>query len=311
MTCPSDEDYACEWESHVARDGTLFYLEYNIQPIPVNNGNNPTNADKGQTLLALRNDLKRSSLRRSKKAGIRLSNLINGNQKIHTDDKKKRVNSSTASNKLHANKSEHASSGDTTNKVKFSELADGELKEITIFIDPTMRHKFGRRTSLAEALLGISLCPFPNSNRIMIAGYMPNSEISQEKVIKIGDWLKSINDQELNAENVELILLSFTQPTYIKLQLKRIAVEEPPPHDLNIGKATCTSEYVATLKSLFAANKGDDCDSLTIFNVLIITLKEKSEYNWNAEDVIFCYPPRENNRNFSVFFISRSLIKTH
>lgn len=302
MTYSSDEDYACEWESHVARDGTLFYLEYNIQPTAVNNA---MNADKGQTLLALRNDLKRSSLRRSKKAGIRLSNLINGNQKIRKDEKKKKTN------KSHANKNEQASGGDTTNKVKFNELAEGELKEVTIFIDPTMRHKFGRRTTLAEALLGISLCPFPNSNRIMIAGYMPNSEISQEKVVKIGDWLKSINEQELNAENVELILLSFTQPTYIKLQLKRIAVEEPPPHDLNVGKATCTSEYVDTLKSLFAASKSDDCDSLVVFNVLIITLKEKPEYNWNAEDVIFCYPPRGSNRNFSSVFVSCSLKSDH
>lgn len=250
--------------------------------------------------MALRNDLKRSSMRRSKKTGIRLTSLINGNHKTHKEAMKKKTNASTtAPIKSGAAGKSEPMAGDTTNKVKFNEMAEGELKEITVFIDPSMRHKYGRRTTLAEALLGVAVCPFPNSNRIMIAGYMPNSEISQDKAIKIGDWLKSINDQEINADNFELILLSFTQPTYIKLQLKRIAVEEPPPsHHLNVGKATNTAEYVDTLKTLFLGSKCDDSDLSTVFNVLLLTLKENNEHHLHAEDIIFCYPPREINRKF-------------
>lgn len=297
---PSDEDYTCEWESHVARDGTLFYLEYNIQSSPLANANNSANADKGQSIMALRNDLKRSSMRRSKKAGIRLTSLINGNHKTHKEAMKKKANAlTTAPNKSSTmGKGEQPSqASDTTNKVKFNEMAEGELKEITVFIDPSMRHKYGRRTTLAEALLGVAVCPFPNSNRIMIGGYMPNSEISQDKAIKIGDWLKSINDQEINADNFELILLSFTQPTYIKLQLKRLAVEEPPPSNhLNVGKATNTTEYVEVLKTLFLGNKCDDADFSTVFSALLLTLKENTEHNLNAEDIIFSYPPKEQNR---------------
>lgn len=258
--------------------------------------NNQNSLEKGQALIALRTDLKRSSTRRSKKTGSRLANLINGNHKTHKEVMKKKM--STKANA--SNRNENLSSDkDTANKVKFNELAEGELKEITVFIDPSMRHKYGRRTSVAEALLGVSVCPFPDSTRIMIAGYMPNSEISQDKAIKIGDWLKSINNQDINIENFELILLSFTQPTYIKLQLQRIAVEEPP-HS-NIGKATCTSEYVDTLKTLFPANKYENRDQSTVFSLLFLSLKENNEHNLDAEDVIFCFPPKEINRNYLIF----------
>lgn len=238
-------------------------------------------------------------MRRSKKTGMRLSNLINGNHKAHKEAMKKRANAShpPGTSKSGAVGKSDQPGGDSTNKVKFNEMVEGELKEITVFIDPSMRHKFGRRTTLAEALLGVSVCPFPNSNRIMIAGYMPNSEISQAKAIKIGDWLKSVNDQDISVDNFELILLSYTQPTYIKLQLKRIAVEEPPPsHALNIGKATSTAEYAEALQALLAPSSSDDFDLSAVFNVLVITLKDKAEHRLNAEDVIFCYPPRENNR---------------
>lgn len=256
--------------------------------------NNQSNSDKNQALLALRNDFKRTSTRRSKKAGIRLSNLINGNHKTHKDAMKKKM-LMNKSNALNRNDVVPAEKDTSVNKVKFNEMAEGELKEITVFMDPSLRHKFGRRTSVAEALLGISVCPFPDSARIMIAGYMPNSEVSQDKAIKIGDWLKAINNQDINVENFELILLSFTQPTYIKLQLKRIAVEEPPQNHPNIAKATNTSEFVGTLKSLFPLNRYDEHENKSIFSLLYLSLSEDDDRCTNGEDVIFSYPPKEFN----------------
>lgn len=250
-----------------------------------------SNLDKSQGLMLLRSDFKRTSTRRSKKTGIRLSNLINGNHKTHKDVMKK---------KMAMNKSNHKNDPiqpDTViaNKVKFNEMAEGEMKEITVFIDPSMRHKFGRRTSVAEALLGVSVCPFPDSTRIMIAGYMPNAEISQDKAIKIGDWLKAINNQDINTENFELILLSFNQPTYIKLQLKRIAVEESPQHHPNIGKATTTSEYIDTLKTLFPPNRINERDYTSVFSLLFLSSNDGDEHTMDGEDVIFSYPPKESN----------------
>lgn len=296
----SDDSYTVEWESHVNRDGTLFYLEYNIQPVQIQM-NVQTNFDKSQSLFAWRNDFKRTSTRRSKKTGIRFGNLINGNhKKTHKEVMKKKLLAS--SRKTNAGNRNDVVTGDrdTTNKVKFNEMAEGEVKVITVFIDPSMRLKYGRRTSVAEALLGVSVCPFPDSSRIMIAGYMPNSEISQDKAIKIGDWLKAINDQDINNENFELILLSFNQPTYIKLQLQRIAVEEPPHHHPNIAKVTNTSEFVDTLRSFFPAQRHDERDHIPIFSLLLLSLKESTENILDGEDVLFSYPPKESNCLYSI-----------
>lgn len=271
-------------------------MEFNLQPAAVSSAINSINVEKGRTLLALRNDLKRSSMRHSKKTGMRSSNLTNDNRKMHKGIKTKRANALQVTGRYTNKAISDQWPTDSSIKVKFNEMAEGELKELTVFIDPTMRHRFGRRTTLVEALLGVSVCPFPNSNRIMIAGYMRSSEISQAKVIKIGDWLKSINGQEINVENIELILLSYTQPTYIKLQLRRIAVEEPPPSlMMNVYKTTNTGEFVETLQTLFGAKKDDAGNFPMIFNVLIITLKENDKLRLGAEDVIFCYPPVENN----------------
>lgn len=293
----SDDSYTVEWESHVNRDGSLFYLEYNIQPVQVTN-NVAGSMEKSQSLLAWRTDFKRTSTRRSKKTGIRLGNLINGNHKVpHKESTKKK---STPTSRKSNRNDVVAGDREATNKVKFNEMAEGEVKEITVFIDPSMRLKYGRRTSVAEALLGVSVCPFPDSSRIMIAGYMPNSEVSQDKAIKIGDWLKAINNQDINVENFELILLSFTQPTYIKLQLQRIAVEEPPQHHPNIAKVTNTSEYVDTLRSFFPNIRHDERDHIPIFSLLLLSLKESSENILDGEDVLFSYPPRESNHLYRI-----------
>lgn len=295
----SDDSYTVEWESHVNRDGSLFYLEYNIQPVQATN-NVPGAMEKSQSLLAWRTDFKRTSTRRSKKTGIRLGNLINGNHKTSHKEAAKKKSLATP-RKTNRNRNDVLPGDrDTTNKVKFNEMAEGEVKEITVFIDPSMRLKYGRRTSVAEALLGVSVCPFPDSSRIMIAGYMPNSEISQDKAIKIGDWLKAINNQDINVENFELILLSFTQPTYIKLQLQRIAVEEPPQHHPNIAKVTNTSEYVDTLRSFFPAIRHDERDHTPIFSLLLLSLKENGENILDGEDVLFSYPPKESNYLYSI-----------
>lgn len=299
----SDDSYTVEWESYVARDGTLFYLEYNILPVATVH-TVPSHLEKSPNLLSWRSDFKRTSMRRSKKPGIRLGNLISSNHSKKVA-KKKFLSTTAVRRSNGGNRGDVGAGGgdqrDTTNKVKFNEMAEGEVKEITVFIDPSLRHKYGRRTSLSEALLGVSVCPFPDSARIMIAGYMPNSEVSQNKAIKIGDWLKAINDQDINIENFELILLSFTQPTYIKLQLQRIAVEEPPQNHPNIAKATNTGEYVDTLRSFYPNSRHqDDYGHAAIFHLLLLSLKESNEHIFDGEDVLYSYPPKESNFLFSI-----------
>lgn len=274
-----------------AHDGSLFYLEYNIQPVQTVTNVSSNLDGKNQSLVPWRSEFKRTSTRRSKKPTSRLGNFINSKHKAPKEPKKKLP--------APTRKTSGTGEKDSTTKVKFNELAEGEVKEITVFLDPSMRLKYGRRTSVSEALLGVSVCPFSDSTRVMIAGYMPNSEINQDKSIKIGDCLKAINDQEVNTENFELILLSFTQPTYIKLQLQRIAVEEPPYHP-NIAKVSNTSEYVDMLRTFFPVNKHDERDHTPIFSLLLLSLDDSSDNSSDGSDIIYSYPPKESNYLYSI-----------
>lgn len=245
----------------------------------------------------MRNEFNRTSTRRSKKSGNKLSKLINRHGKAHKVLTTKKLgtnagNSSTA-------QAVSATSTEKENiKVKFNEHAEGEIKELSVFIDPAMRQKFGRRATPAEALLGISICPFPNSQRIMIAGYMPNPEMSQDKTIKVGDWLKMVNDQEVTFENFDFVLLSFTEPTSIKLQLQRIAVEEQIiSQQPNVVKITSLSEFSSAIQDLFPIGGGanEKPNKLCPLSVMYLRMSEMDEHGPDGQDVLFCYPPKEYN----------------
>lgn len=279
-----------DWESHVNKYGNLFYLEYNTQAMqPTQNAHSEMDRN---TLTAMRNGFDRTSTRRSKKPdGNRLSKLISRHDKLHKVTKK----AATVPLTVHSNMQ---NASDRDNKVKFNEMVEGEMKELIIYIDPAARHKYGRRTSISEALLGLSTCPFPNSQRIMIAGYMPNAEICHEKAIKIGDWLKAINDQDVIDDNLDTILLSFVQPTNIRLQLKRIAVEEQAnAHQLSLVKVTNTGEFVTTLRDLVPVIAEDKLLSghSTAFTILYLSMNSNDEASADGSEVIFCYPPKEVN----------------
>lgn len=283
-----------DWESHVNKYGNLFYLEYNTQTVQPTQ-NSQFDADRN-TLTAMRNGFDRTSTRRSKKPdGNRLSKLISRHDKLHKVPKKGPTVSVAVSNSMQMTPSLPP---DRDNKVKFNEMVEGEMKEILIYIDPAARQKFGRRTSVSEALLGFSTCPFPNSQRIMVAGYMPNAEICHEKALKIGDWLKSINDQDVTVDNFDVILLSFVQPTNIRLQLKRIAVEEQMnSHQLSLVKVTNTGEFVTALRDLVPVIAEDKLLSghSTAFTILYLSMNSNDETSADGSEVIFCYPPKEVN----------------
>lgn len=176
-------------------------------------------------------------------------------------------------------------------KVKFSEISKGEIKKIHVYIDPSMRNKFGRRASVCESILGVSISPFPDGQRIMIAGYMPNSYLSQEKIIKVGDWLKAINDHDVTAENVDLLLLSFREPVQVELTLQRMSGEEPTQSDQHLtNKITSLSDFVVHAKHVFQSDLAQN----GLFNVLYVTMNGFDEQN-----VSLYYPEKSQNCKIS------------
>lgn len=275
-------------------DGSLFYIDYDYQqPIIASTSTKPQITQESTSNLSKFN---RSSTRRSKKTGSKLSKLMNRNLKPISKTKLpvKPV----------------LSNSDST-KVKFSEIAQGELKSLLIEIDPAMRHKYGRRASVSEAILGVSICSFPGdgNKRIMIAGYMPNSILGQDKLVKVGDWLKCINEEEVNVENIDLVLLAFTEPIEIKLTLQRMSGEEPGMHQqLMYNKIRNVQELIENAGNIFATGTTDNIalnSEEMIFGVLYLTMNNLDENGPEGQDVLFCYPPKEKNCKFILHLLAR------
>lgn len=174
-------------------------------------------------------------------------------------------------------------------KVKFREIAEGEIKEIRVLIDPSMRHKYGRRASVSEAILGVSICPFADGKRIMVASYMPNSSLGQDKFVKVGDWLKAINDEDVSVDSIDLMLLGFGKPTEIKLTLQRMSGEE------QVAQTATMLTKITSMHDMMAFGSNSDSNkNLSIF-VMYLTMNDLEENGTEGQDVLFCYPPKESN----------------
>lgn len=289
-----------DWEPFVREDGSLFYIEYDNHPFSAAPENSSNNASftKHTSKDGDSHRFNRSSTRRSKKtAGNRLSRLINRS-------------STSKPEKSSANQKSMATTSTATAdsaKVKFSDIAEGELKQISVFIDPAMRHKFGRRASVAEAILGVSVCPFPDSkDRIMIAGYMPNSALGHDRFVKVGDWLKAIDDEEVTMASLDGRLLGYGVPTEIRLSLQRMSGEQQTvgAEGLSYHQMTSWAEFVGNAKQIFGFEDASSVNESVekkkdevVLSVMYLTMADLGDIISSAEgqDVLFCYPEKDLN----------------
>lgn len=185
-----------------------------------------------------------------------------------------------------------------TTKVTFSETAEGEMKEVVIFIDPANRHRFGRRSTPSEAILGLSVSPFPDGQRMMIANFMPNFIMARDKTpIKIGDWLKSIDGMEINATNLDEVLLSYRTPVEIIVCVQRTSEEESIVV-AGLTKILNFAMMIETFEKMLVANGREPppgVDGEQIFSLMYLTMEGLDEQGPEGQDVLYCYPPKHDN----------------
>lgn len=93
----------------------------------------------------------------------------------------------------------------------------GEIREVTLWVDPERRHKLGRRATLCEAFFGITPGVFLDKIRVMVAGFIPDGEAMKNKNIKIGDWLRSINSNNVTFQNLDQILSEIITPSNVRI----------------------------------------------------------------------------------------------
>ncbi|CAG9860502.1 unnamed protein product [Phyllotreta striolata] len=184
-----------------------------------------------------------------------------------------------------------------TSKVKFQELQEGEEKEVMLEIDAENRHNLSSDKSLAESLLGLIVSTLSDGNRVMIAGFCYDSKARQERNIKIGDWLKSINNIEVNVQNLDDILQKFINRDDVLLKLQRVAgvevTKDPPINELNIE-----SDFVRELLNSRSEEEHNLSQLLCgqPVGVVYINMDNLKESNQNYEDVVYCFPkPAQKN----------------
>lgn len=132
----------------------------------------------------------------------------------------------------------------------------------------------------------------------MVAGVVPDSEAAKHRNIKIGDWLKSINDREVNTKNVSNVLERIKNPCVVRLKLQRIAgvevTTEPPPN-----KIPKQSEFVRQLTNPSVDDDNEISEILCKLSVgvIFLTTEGLSETGPEFQGVYYCYPgPLKENK---------------
>lgn len=131
----------------------------------------------------------------------------------------------------------------------------------------------------------------------MVAGFVPDSEAMKNRNIKIGDWLKSLNGNDITFQTINNFLEYITEPQEVKLTLQRIAaveVTKDPP----INELFNQSEFVRQLTNPNSNEEEILCEVLCNFTIGIIYLKtnDLKENGPEFDGVLYCYP-KPMNRN--------------
>lgn len=98
-------------------------------------------------------------------------------------------------------------------RVKREREKVGDKYTVGIRVDPERRHKLGRRATLSEAYLGI--VPKVDDQKVIVGGFVPDGEAFRKKEIRVGDWLMSVDDKEVDGRTLNGVLAEFVGPTVV------------------------------------------------------------------------------------------------
>ncbi|KAG7201957.1 hypothetical protein KM043_004661 [Ampulex compressa] len=278
------ESSMVEWETEIDSMGEVFYIESQVQNL---------NENKYTCVEVNENARPEFTRRRSTRAG-KIMRLIR-----HKDSKRWNTKNKK-SNDIASNNTECREKGGNGNKeVTFEDFQGGEIREVTLWVDPERRHKLGRRATLCEAYFGITPGFFSDKSRVMVAGFIPDGEAMKNKNIKIGDWLRSVNMHNVTLENLDHVLSQISTPTNVSLELQRIA---------GVDVSSKTQEANNPKHSVLVqqlVNREDDENVMQILSdyplgILYLKTMELSEAGKELQGVSYIFPrsERKNTRSF-------------
>ncbi|XP_063981427.1 protein inturned [Diachasmimorpha longicaudata] len=290
------ESSIVEWESEIGPTGDVFYIE--SSPETQNNNDRLYN----EQLESPPPELMR---RRSTRAGKLMRLIRRRESKRYSTRIKKSKNGVSKQSESGAMHKE----GNGNKEVKFQDYQAGEIREVMLWVDPDKRHKLGRRATLCEAFLGISPGDFSDKIRVMVAGFIPDGEAMKNKNIKIGDWLRSINSQEVTSNNLEHILSELTSPTTIKLELQRVAGVEVTSTEVPPSSVPKQTPLVRRLVDKEETKKLMESLLDYSFGVIYLQTSGLSESGPELQGVTYTYP-RSESKTHSILCTARGAFIT-
>ncbi|XP_046985354.1 protein inturned isoform X1 [Schistocerca americana] len=300
----SDSEYdgsLLEWETEINAKGEVFFVESLCT----------SESDNSTSLTMVANSDSRESIpqhatRRSTKS--KLAQLIK-----HRSSKRLRWQSAKISSSLPSTPREVAVIQEYSNsKVTFQDWQQGEIREVTIPVNGRMVHNLGRRATLSEMLLGLTTSKFGDGTRVMVAGFIPNGEAAKHCGIKIGDWLQSINGQEVSGQTLDAVLSAVKPPCEVTLILQRIAGYEVTIDEYqdNQRKGRRQSELVRRLTGV------DPPPPLIGHPVAVLYMSVTNEMDSRPEDtdrshaLIYCFPAQSSPSQQDTFVAARGAFIT-
>ena len=284
-----------EWESEITPTGELFYIESVAESIT---------DDQPLFSEAQQDSQPELTRRRSTRAG-KLMRLIRRKESKRWSTRNKKCNPNTAS----SNVGNAGKEGNTIKEVTFRDFQAGEIREVTLWVDPDRRHKLGRRATLCEAYFGITPGVFSDKTRVMVAGFIPDGEAMKNKNIKIGDWLRSINSNNVTYQNLDHILSEITVSTNVTLELQRVAGIDVTA---KLPGLNCPKQSMLVQRLMNKEETKELMQSILSYplGVLYLRITELSEMGPELQGVLYTFPRSESTNTNSILCAARGAFIT-
>ncbi|XP_035215926.1 protein inturned-like isoform X2 [Stegodyphus dumicola] len=193
----SDGEHELPWLERVGAKGDLFYVELqcSVNSFSSNLSNTPLEAADA-------------------KAAHKVKSRLNTTEKFKKLMKRRKKIVQNSISLLKSNKFRTNSSDD----ISFDSLP---IPFRDIYVDiGSSRQTIGHKATLAEELFGLELgredekSSIVEDNRLKVLSFPSGKEIAD---VKIGDWLKSVNDIPVNFNNIDDVLRNIALPSTVKL----------------------------------------------------------------------------------------------
>ncbi|XP_064095515.1 protein inturned-like [Macrobrachium nipponense] len=176
-------------------------------------------------------------------------------------------------------------------KVTFRDNPSGEVRKVTLQVFEG-GNNLGRRASLCETVLGVVPGRFsePPDSRVMVAGLVPGSQALRNGAIKIGDWLKEVDETDITWDNLDDILAELQIPSMITLSVQKCASETlPADHESDRKRVTQTQ-----LVKIVTGIEADEPDTGGLqeipHTVLYLSLVGVTEDSPDGADIRYQFP---------------------